>query len=99
MDHAFIRRKDTVVWKLVDGKAFLLNLDNGDYFDINLTGLALWKLCDGKRTIANIVSQEASRLKVKPEKIHKDVVLFIQSLKKNKLAEIVSKPTPALKRC
>jgi len=94
----FVRRKDQVVWKLVDGKAFLLNLESGDYFDVNLTGLTLWKLCDGKKNIETIHLLAARELKVKPEKIHKDVIDFMRHLKGSKLVEIVSKSTSAIKQ-
>ena len=47
----YIRRKDHVVWKVLDGKALLLNLDSGDYFDVNPVGLILWRLCDGQKTM------------------------------------------------
>ena len=44
----FVRRMDHVVWKVVEGRGILLNLEDGGYFDVDRVGLVVWQWCDGK---------------------------------------------------
>ncbi len=97
MADGFVRRADHVVWKVVHGKALLLNLNSGAYFDISPVGLMLWKLCDGEKKNEKIILLASRRFKITPERIKKDAYCFINDLKRNKLVEVISKPTRAAK--
>src|SRR3989338_7836425 len=98
MTAKFIRRKDHIVWNVVDGKTLLLNLENGVYFEINREGLVLWQLCDGCRNREEIIAEAGRKLRKHPIKIEKDANSFIDNLKRSKLVEFVTKATPALFR-
>ncbi len=94
----FVRRKDYVVWKVVDSKGILLNLDNGSYFEVGSTALAIWQKCDGRTSIAQVAKSIAKKFRVLPRKAHKDTLTFILNLKRQKLIEVSATPASFVSR-
>lgn len=89
------RRPDHVVWKVIEEKGILLNLENGAYFEIDPVGLAIWQGCDGKTSeekIAEVVSQE---FKTDPKKVIRDLAVFVTELKRKKLLKVSEEPLVA----
>ncbi len=84
-EKVIFKRKENVVSKVVGGKAFLLNLETGDYFEVNSTGLAVWNLCDGRRTIEEIVLRIAQNGSPSLEGARQHVCDFVKLLKRYKL--------------
>lgn len=91
----FVRRADHVVWKVVEGKGLLLNLEDGGYFDVDRVGLTVWQLCNGKKRPSEIALKISQRFKTDTKRADKDVKNFISDLKKRKLIEIMPKANPA----
>lgn len=91
----FVRRMDHVVWKTVDGKGILLNLENGAYFDVDAVGLSIWQLCDGMKKTDEIASKISQAFKADPKRVSVDTSEFITELKRAKLVEILPKPLRA----
>lgn len=92
----FVRRMDHVVWKVVEGKGILLNLDDGAYFDVDSVGLSVWQLCDGRTTLNQIALRTGRMFKTDLGLVSRDVHDFIRELKRRRLVEIVSTPTRAV---
>jgi hypothetical protein len=94
----FVRRADHVVWKVVEGKGLLLNLEDGGYFDVDHVGLTVWQFCDGKKRLSEIVVKISQKFRTDAKRADKDVKNFIGKLKKRSLIEIVSKANSATTR-
>ena len=94
----FARRMDHVVWKTVEGKGILLNLEDGAYFDVDSVGLSVWQLCDGRTTLNQIVLRTSRTFKTDPERVSKDIQGFVSELKRRRLVEIVPTPNRAVAR-
>lgn len=94
----FVRRRDHVVWKVIEGKGILLNLEDGAYFDVDPVGLAIWQLCDGKTTLSQISNSINLKFQTDLEKIRRDVSQFTDELKRQRLVEIISTPNRAIAR-
>lgn len=94
----YLRRADHVVWKVVEGKGLLLNLDDGGYFDVDRVGLTVWQLCDGKKRLSEIALKISQRFKTDAQRADKDMKSFVGDLKKRKLIEIAPKAIPATLR-
>ena len=97
IENSFVRRKDHVVWKAVDRKGILLNLEDGSYFDVDCVGLAIWELCDGRKKPEEIALRVHRSFRADPVRVSKDVSRFIGELKRRRLLELVSRPTAAIK--
>jgi len=84
-----MKRKDQVVWKALEEKGLLLDLNRGTCFEVNTLGLTLWKLLDGKKTAEKLILSASRGLAMPPERIRKDVCAFLNDLKRHKLVKIV----------
>ena len=94
----YVRRMDHVVWKVIDGKGVLLNLEDGSYFDVDPVGLGIWELCNGRATLNEIMASTSQRFPANSERVSKDVPNFVKDLKAHGLVEVTSAPAPALTR-
>ncbi len=91
----YIRRMDHVVWKVVDGKGILLNLENGAYFDVDPVGLSIWLSCDGVSKLDKIALEASKKFNADLKRVRSDAEEFIGELKRAKLIEITSAPSRA----
>jgi hypothetical protein len=82
------KRLDHVVWKVIDGKGILLNLESSAYFEVNPVGLSIWQWCDGTKTTGQIAGQIACGFDANPKRAEKDLGDFISDLKRRKLVEM-----------
>ena len=86
------RRLDHVVWKVVEERGILLNLEDGAYFEVNPVGLAVWQRCDGKTLLEEIVQAIAKEFRTSPDRARRDARPFIAELKRRRLLEFSSAP-------
>lgn len=84
------RRLKHVVWKTIQEKGILLNLESGSYFEVNPVGLAIWKKCDGKAQLEKIIEDIAGQFGSAPGQIRRDLTPFIAELQRNKLLEFAA---------
>ena len=88
----FIRREDHVVWRVVDGKGIVLNLEDGAYFELNPVGLAVWQRCDGRTTVGEIVRRISEQFGEDHATVASDLMEFIADLRRRKIAEVLDEP-------
>lgn len=88
-------RPEHVVWKVVDGKGILLNLETGAYFETNPAGLAIWQQCDGRTSSGRIVEGLVGTFRVSAERVHRDVRTFLGDLRRRKMITVTSIPVRA----
>lgn len=79
------RRSEQVVWKILDGKGILLNLQDGAYFEANPVGLAVWQQCDGLTDPAKIARGVSKKFRVGLDQATRDVAGFVRELLRRKL--------------
>ena len=89
------KRLDHVVWKVLEGRGVLLNLENGAYFEVNPVGLSIWEKCDGKKSSGAIVQSVAREFKEDLERVQRDFSRFAAELKRRKLLEVSPAPSAA----
>lgn len=92
----YLRRPDHVVWKVIEGKGILLNLENGAYFEVNPVGLAMWEKCDGKTGNSDLVESISREFKITAQRVLKDFSNFVSDLKRRKLLEASEEPRAAV---
>ncbi len=86
------RRLDHVVWKVIDGKGILLNLENGAYFEADPVGLSIWQKCDGQTTLEEIAQSVAEEFQAEVERVSRDLSDFFTQLRRRRLVEIFPAP-------
>ena len=81
------RKNPTVKWKPTGRTGVLLNLQTGDYFELDEVGVSIWKLLDGKTSQDELVRKLARSYRAEASTVKKDVTRFLSELKKKKLIE------------
>jgi hypothetical protein len=85
-----VKRRDDVIWDLVDGTMTLYQLTFGELFELSGTGGFVWDLCAGQTTDTII----SSLLEVYPDqpmgKLSADVLAYLRTLEAAGLIEMTS---------
>ena len=85
------RSKD-ILWRDLDGEAFLLS-DDGRQIDLfNKTASFAWQLSDGQISIADIISKVVDRFDVKYQVAKRDILALFQQLLEKKQIQINGNP-------
>lgn len=82
-----IRLKTTPYKKIGEG-ALVLNLDNGNYFQINETGLFILEFLETAKSIKALIEELASQFKAEEKELTQDTMKFLKLLLKFRLAEV-----------
>ncbi len=94
----FVRREDRIIWKTIEGKGFLLNLENGSYFEVNDVGLTIWEKCDGKTPLGEIASSLEKKFSLGSKRAADDISEFVGALKSYKVISILDEPADDLEK-
>lgn len=87
----YVKRMDHVVWKVIEEKGILLNLENGSYFEINPVGLSFWQRCDGKTAFSKIAQSITKEFDADLNRVTRDLSKFVGELKRQKMAELTKR--------
>src|SRR5687767_3420290 len=91
----FGRRADHVVWKVLEDKGILLNLEDGAYFEVNPVGLAIWEGLDGRSTLGQVARRIEKGFKAPAARVDRELLDFVRELKRRRIVELSAKPSPA----
>lgn len=94
----YIKRRDGVPYKEVEGELLLLNLKDGNYFGLNSTGKYVWQLLDVAKTQADIVNAFKRKFKIKEEIAQRDISHLLRELKKQDLIQVISSARKSCQR-
>lgn len=81
-----------VVYKEIESKSVLLNLENGKYYTLNKTGTFIWSLIDGKTKVNHIIEQLTLLYDVTRGEATKDVFALISTLENEGLIQLHDQP-------
>lgn len=88
------KRLDHVVWKIVDGKGIVLDLESGAYFEFSPIAMEIWKRCDGHSAMTQIVEDVAREFEADVRRVREDFSDFIGELKRNRLVSLGDEAGP-----
>jgi coenzyme PQQ biosynthesis protein PqqD len=72
----------------VRGQIVLLQIEGGQYYALDDTGVSVWELCDGTRSVADIAAHLALEYDAPAETIEADVCELLQELAEEKLITV-----------
>ena len=87
------KRLEHVVWKVIEGKGILLNLESGAYFEVGPVGLSIWQKCDGRNSSRAIVRSVAREFGAGSERVQRDFLAFSVELRRRELLEFSPAPS------
>ncbi len=78
-----------LTWREINGEAIILNLENGDYYELDDIGLEIWKKISSKNSIKKIAEDISKKYNEKLTKVSTDIIKFAEDMRKLKIIEIV----------
>jgi hypothetical protein len=88
-----IRINDRVVLRPLEGTGgVLLDLDSGEYRQLNSMGATIWSLLEKAPSRAELLGTLRARIKNPPEHMEKEVERFLTALQERRLIGVDSEP-------
>jgi hypothetical protein len=81
VDYVPTANPDVLVSEEDNGWAVLVNLDTGNSFALNPTGVFIWNMADGKKTVGDIIREIRGTFSGVPQGIEGDVCGLAARLK------------------
>jgi hypothetical protein len=75
-----LRRREDVPWKQLEDTVLLLDLTNGDFFELDPVGARIWMGLDGERMLGELALALAEEYEVAVETARSDVLAFVIDL-------------------
>lgn len=91
-----LKRKQTILWRELDGEAVLLNPEGGYSYSLNQVGTLIWSLLDGAHTSADIARAICEDYEVEYEQALQDVDQILVDLLENHLVQDTSETHTAI---
>jgi hypothetical protein len=93
MSEAVYRRATSVSFRELDGErgGVLLNLQTGDYHQVNKTGAFIWRALSEPASASSLVGELSGVLDQVPADAETEVLAFLEDLVERGLAEVDSR--------
>jgi hypothetical protein len=85
-----IQRKAGLPWKQLDDTVVVLDLNSGDFLELNEIGCWIWKTLDGSRTLAEHADALASEYEIPIDTARSDIIEFVGELCSKGLADRIA---------
>jgi pyrroloquinoline quinone biosynthesis protein D len=85
---AIRKRSDAFVETEIDDEKVVMNLENGEFFSLRDTALAIWGLIDGTLDRAGLANALAAEFDAPEDQLAADLDLFLEELRKAQLIEL-----------
>ena len=76
---------------VVDGKAVLMSVDNGKYYNMDEIATRIWALIETPTAVSAVCDQLVKEFEVDRATCEQDVLRLLESLLKNDLIHVVSR--------
>jgi len=86
-DNCFLKRKDGIAWRTIEGTTFLVNPSTKKIFPLNEVGKAVWESLEEKKNGAALAEIISAEFEVDGETAKKDLSEFLDQLLKEGLIE------------
>ncbi len=79
--------KDKATFRVVNGEAVILNLDNGYYYSLNKVGTRIWEAIDKQRSLNEILNSLKEKYPLPERQLKNDLLELVKDLEKEKMIE------------
>lgn len=79
------RISDKVVFREIDEKIVLINLESGYYYSLNECGRFIFNLLKKKKNIPDVLEAITKNFKISSEAANRDLELFIEELERENI--------------
>lgn len=88
-EQKYIIDKEKISWRILDGEAVILNLDNGFYYSLNKVGTQIWELLAEKENTDEIIDIIADEYKADRKMVKTDLTDLFCKLKEEALIKSI----------
>ncbi len=81
-----IQREEKIPWRLIEGEAVLVNIEDGEVIHLNEVAAEIWTVIDGTRSVHEIIEHVNHVFEAERATIEKDVFDFLNKLIEKKVA-------------
>lgn len=78
--NTIIERSDTILFSALDDQIVMMNIETGEYYDIDPIGSQIWEIIEGPQSISSICSQLIEKFDVTAEACEQEVIVFLAEL-------------------
>lgn len=78
--NSVIARSESIMFSDLDGQTIMLNIETGEYYDIDPVGSDIWSRIEQPKSVANICQDLLLVYSVGLEKCREDVLPFLSEL-------------------
>ncbi len=75
-----VRRNDEVPWKVLDDTVVVLDLNSGDFFELDDVGCRIWQALDGAKTLEQHAQSLVAEYGIDVDTARSDVIGFVAEL-------------------
>ncbi len=83
--------KDKVTFRVVNGEAVILNLDNGYYYSLNRVGTRIWEALNKQKSLGEIANFLKEEYQLPEKQLKNDLLGLIKDLEKERLIDGIYK--------
>ncbi|UCH12740.1 MAG: PqqD family protein [Candidatus Omnitrophota bacterium] len=76
---------EDIAYRVIDGEAMVLNLNDGEHYSLNGTGTEILELMARKKDLKFIISTMNKEYGIDNKVIEEDLIIFVKELLTNKL--------------
>ncbi len=91
MKERCLDKRNNILWKEIESKSVLLNLDSGSYHTLNKTGTMILSFVDKNITVEDIILKVFETYEVDRDQAEKEVEAFIADLLNQGLIKLTEK--------
>ena len=77
--------KDKLTYKIIDGQATILNLDNGNYYTLDGAAMKIWQAVASQKNFGQILLLLIKEYQISSKKLKNDLTGFIKDMTKEGL--------------
>ena len=81
-------RNEAIVYTDLDDSIVMMDVDEGQYYELDLIGARIWDLIEAPRPVAEICDALADEYDVDPDTCRDDTLEFLQTATEHRIVQI-----------
>ena len=89
-----VSRNEAIVFTDLDDTIVMMDVDEGQYYELDPVGARIWGLLETGRSAADLCDALAAEFDVDPDTCHRDTLEFLQAASTMRIVHVQPAPPP-----
>ena len=89
-----VSRNEAIVFTDLDDTIVMMDVDEGQYYELDSVGARIWALLETDRSAADLCDALAAEFDIDPDTCHRDTLEFLQSASDLRIVHVQSAQAP-----